>query len=231
MHPALRSVIAPINRDGWPFVVVAFVIAAALGVLWYPLFYLGAVVACWVGYFFRDPHRVTPVRPGLIVSPADGRVSLITEATPPPELEMGEGRRTRISIFLNIFDVHVNRIPADGVVGALAYRPGKFLNAALDKASEDNERMAARIDLANGSTLGVVQIAGLVARRIRCDLTQFERVQAGARYGLIRFGSRLDVYLPQGVAPLVMVGQRAVAGETVLADLHSEERAREGEVR
>jgi phosphatidylserine decarboxylase len=231
MHPALKSVIAPIHRDGWPFVVIAFVAAAALGLVWYPLFYVAAVGACWVAYFFRDPHRVTPTRPGLVVSPADGRVALIVAAPPPPELEMGAERRVRISIFLNIFDVHVNRIPVDGVVGALSYRAGKFVNAALDKASEDNERMSVRIDLPNGAMLGLVQIAGLVARRIRCDLAQFERVQAGARYGLIRFGSRLDVYLPPGVAPLVAVGQKAVAGETVLADLHSEEPAREGEVR
>jgi len=231
MHPALKSVAAPVNRDGWPFVMFTLVLAVAAGLVWPPLFWPVAVIAAWVAYFFRDPERVSPVRPGLVLSPGDGRVSLISTVPPPPELAMGEEPRVRISIFLSIFDVHIQRVPIDGTVGALSYRHGKFINAALDKASEDNERMSVRVDTADGRQIGFVQIAGLVARRIRCDLEQGQAVRAGQRYGLIRFGSRVDVYLPPGVAPLVAVGQYAIGGETVFADLASGEPAREGEVR
>ena len=202
-----------------------------LGWLWMPLGIVGVVVTLWMAYFFRDPDRVTPARPGLVVSPADGEVSLICEAAPPAELGMGTTPLTRVSIFLNIFDVHVQRVPADATVSALDYRPGAFVNAALDKASEDNERMSVRLTLTDGRDLAVVQIAGLIARRIKCTLKQGQVARAGERYGLIRFGSRVDVYLPQGVAPLVSVGQRAIAGETVIADLQSNEGARSGEVR
>src|SRR5262249_40476371 len=161
-------------------------------------------------YFFRDPARITPTRLGLVVSAADGKIMMIRDVPPPPELEMGSEPRPRISIFLSIFDVHIQRTPVDGVVGALAYRPGTFVNAALDKASEDNERMSVRIDLPSGEAVAVVQIAGLVARRIRCDLTDGQAVKAGARYGLIRFGSRVDVYLPPRAVPLVIEGQYAI---------------------
>ena len=225
----LEQVLVPINRAGWPFIAILFVVAVVLGFLWDPLFWLGLLATAWCVYFFRDPPRVVPRREGLIVSPADGRVQYIGSATPPPELELGEAPCTRVSVFLNIFDVHVNRVPLDGRVTKVHYRPGKFLNAALDKASEDNERQAARIETADGKTVGLVQIAGLVARRIVCELQPEQTVRAGERFGLIRFGSRVDVYLPEDVAPLVVVGQRAVAGETVLADLRAEEAPRRGE--
>jgi phosphatidylserine decarboxylase len=231
MHPMFRSVSPRLAQEGWPFVVGALVVAVVLGWLWTPLGWLGLVLTAWVAYFFRDPDRVTPTRLGLIVSPADGEVSLIANVPPPPELGMGAEPRPRVSIFLNIFDVHVNRVPADGTVAALDYRPGKFVNAALDKASEDNERMSVRLTMSDGRDIAFVQIAGLIARRIKCTLRNGQAVRAGERYGLIRFGSRLDVYLPAGVAPLVAVGQRAVAGETVLADTASGEGPRAGEIR
>ncbi len=228
---ALESVLVPIHRAGWPFVGGFAATAVVLGFLWTPLFWIGLVATCWCAYFFRDPPRVTPVRPGLVVSPADGRVQMIAEAVPPPELELGEAPLTRISIFLNVFDVHVNRVPVDGRVVAEAYRSGTFVNASLDKASEENERQCVCLETEDGRRLGVVQIAGLVARRIVCDLEAGQTVRSGERFGLIRFGSRADVYLPEGVQPLVAVGQRAVGGETVLADLTSDEPARAGEVR
>ena len=231
MNEALRSVLTPIHPAGWPFIGTAAALAVVLSWVWAPLGWLGAVITAWVTYFFRDPDRVTPARPGLMVSPADGRVQPIVRAVPPPELGMGDAPRTRVSIFLNIFDVHINRVPADGEILAVDYRPGKFVNAALDKASEDNERMSVRLRLGDGRDIAFVQIAGLVARRIVCGLKPGEIVRAGARFGLIRFGSRLDVYLPEGVEPLVIPGQRAVAGETVIADLASDEPARIGEVR
>ena len=231
MEEALKSLDLRIHPAGWPFVAGALAIALVLGWVWAPLGALGLGAAAWSAYFFRDPNRVTPDRAGLVVSPADGVVLAIAPASPPAELEMGNAPRNRIGIFLNIFDVHVNRVPVDGTVAALHYRPGKFVNAALDKASEDNERMAVRIALADGRDLAVVQIAGLIARRIVCELAAGQAVRAGARYGMIRFGSRADIYLPEGAAPLVAVGQRAVGGETVLADLNSGEPARCGEVR
>jgi phosphatidylserine decarboxylase len=231
MHPAISSVAAPVNRDGWPFVLVAAVVAVVAWLVWQPLFWPFAAVAAWVAYFFRDPDRVTPTRAGLVVSAGDGKIMMIRSVPPPPELSMGAEPRPRISIFLSIFDVHIQRAPADGRVGALSYRPGKFVNAALDKASEDNERMSVRIDLPGGESLAVVQIAGLVARRIRCDLVEGQEVRAGERYGLIRFGSRVDVYLPPRAAPLVVEGQYAIGGETVLADLSSDEAPRGGEKR
>jgi phosphatidylserine decarboxylase len=174
---------------------------------------------------------VTPTKPGLVVSPADGRVTLITKVAPPPELGMGEEKLTRISVFLNVFDVHVNRSPSDGVIKAAEYKPGKFLNADLDKASEENERMSIRLGLPDGREIAFVQIAGLVARRIIWWVAPGQSLKAGERYGLIRFGSRCDIYLPDGVHPQVVVGQKMIAGETVLADLNSTEEQREGEVR
>jgi phosphatidylserine decarboxylase len=231
MTPTFQTVLAPIHQAGWPFIAIAAAVTVLFSWVWPPLGWIGAAVTGWTVYFFRDPHRVTPTRPGLIVSPADGIVQPIFKAPPPAELGMGTEPLTRISIFLNVFDVHVNRVPADGEVIATHYRPGKFLNAALDKASEDNERMSVRLRLPDSREIAFVQIAGLVARRIVCDLKPGQKVMAGARFGLIRFGSRCDVYLPEGVAPLVVAGQRAVAGETVLADLTSGEPARVGEVR
>jgi len=182
-------------------------------------------------YFFRDPDRVVPSRAGLIVSPADGMVQLIMPAVPPPELEMGEAPLTRISVFLNVFNVHVNRVPVEGRVVKARYMAGKFLNAALDKASDENERMSVRLAMQDGREIAFVQIAGLVARRILYDIKDDQQVKTGERYGLIRFGSRCDVYLPAGVAPLVCVGQTTIGGETVLADLAASEAARTGETR
>jgi phosphatidylserine decarboxylase len=228
---ALDTVLVPIHRAGWPFIGAIVAAAILLGFLWAPLSWIGLAAAAWCTYFFRDPPRVTPLGESLVVSPADGRVQMIAEAVPPEELELGQAALPRISVFLNIFDVHINRIPVDGRVVAQAYRPGTFVNAALDKASQDNERHAVCLETTAGQRLGLVQIAGLVARRIVCDLEDGQTVRAGARYGLIRFGSRVDVYLPAGVAPLVVVGQRAIGGETVLADLASQAPQRAGEVR
>ena len=221
----------PINREGWPFVALFAVVALLLGQAWAPLGWIGALLTCWCAWFFRDPDRVTPVRDGLVISPADGVVQLLGMAPPPKELEMGDAPRMRISVFMSVFSVHINRIPVDGKVIKTAYQPGKFLDASLDKASADNERMSVRMARADGRELAFVQIAGLVARRIKCDLADGQEVKAGQRFGLIRFGSRVDVYLPDGVQPLVALGQSIIAGETVLADLDSAEPARIGEAR
>ncbi len=231
LDDSLGSMSLRIHPAGWPFIAVAAAASVILALISSPLGVFGAIATLWISYFFRDPDRMTPVRDGLVVSPGDGRVQMIANAAPPSELGMGEKAVPRVSIFLNIFDVHVNRVPADGTVQAVNYRPGKFFNAALDKASDDNERMSVRLAMADGRELACVQIAGLIARRISCDLKLGDAVRAGARYGMIRFGSRLDVYLPEGAAPLVVVGQRAVGGETVLADLASLEPLRRGEVR
>jgi len=227
----LKDVLIPIHRAGWPFVGGAIVAAIILSVLWSPLLWVGLLLAAFCAFFFRDPARITPVRAGLVVSPADGLVSAVAPAAPPPELGMGGQPLTRVSIFLSVFDVHINRVPVEGTISALAYRKGTFVNAAMDKASEENERQAIRLTTRDGRDIACVQIAGLVARRIVCDLVQGQAVLAGERFGLIRFGSRTDVYLPPGVAPLVAPGQRMIGGETVIADLASTEDARPGEVR
>jgi len=226
-----HGVLVPLHRDGWKFVLLFALISLGLFFLWAPLGWLGVVATAWCAYFFRDPPRVSPLGPNWVLSPADGFVSAVEPAVPPAEIGLGDSALTRISIFMNVFNVHVNRSPAEGEVAALAYRPGRFFNASLDKASELNERMGMRLATAAGADLGVVQIAGLVARRIRCDVKPGDRLGAGQRYGLIRFGSRLDVYLPAGVAPLVAVGQTMVAGETVLADLAAGGAARQTERR
>lgn len=228
---ALFSVLTPIHREGHKYLVLFALVTLLLFLVWEPLGWLGVIATAWCAYFFRDPERVTPVREGLIVSPADGMVQSVTEAVPPAELGMGETPRPRISIFMNVFDVHVNRVPATGEVTQIAYTPGKFLNAELEKASEDNERNAVRMTTAGGKDIAFVQIAGLVARRIVSELESGQQVRAGERFGIIRFGSRLDVYLDEGMRPLVCVGQRMIAGETVLADEKSRERQRLGEVR
>jgi phosphatidylserine decarboxylase len=213
-----QGFLVPLHRDGWKFVVLFAAVTLALFFLWQPLGWLGLALTGWCAYFFRDPPRVSPVGPNFVLSPADGVVSAIAPAPPPSEIGLGEAPLTRISVFMNVFNVHVNRSPCDGRVAALAYRAGRFFNASLDKASEHNERQSMRLETAAGAPLGVVQIAGLVARRIRCDVRVGDRLNAGQRFGLIRFGSRLDIYLPAGVTPLVAVGQTMVAGETVLAD-------------
>ncbi len=227
----LRSVLVPIHPEGRRFIVLFAAVTIGLFWLWEAAGWLGLVATLWCAYFFRDPPRVTPTRAGLVISPADGVVQMIENAVPPPELGLGDDARTRVSVFMNVFNVHVNRIPVDGRITAVEYRPGKFLNAQLDKASVDNERQAVRLTTADGRDVVFVQIAGLVARRILCWLTPGQEVRAGERFGLIRFGSRVDVYLPDGVEPLVMPGQLTVAGETVLADMQAGEPARSGEVR
>ncbi len=227
----LRYVWAPIHPEGYPFIGIFALATALLFLLWQPLGWLGVLLTVWCTYFFRNPDRITPTREGLIVSPADGLVQMVGLAVPPPELEMGDKPMMRISIFMSVFNVHVNRIPCDGVLAKLAYRPGLFLNASLDKASDGNERMSYRLQMKDGRDIAFVQIAGLVARRIKWFVTEGQGVRVGERFGLIRFGSRVDVYLPEGVQPLVPCGQIAVAGETVLADLTSSEPEREGEVR
>ncbi len=227
----LNTVLVPINRAGWPFIALFAAASAALALLAEPLGWAGAVLTLWCAYFFRDPERVTPTRQGLIVSPADGVVRFVDKAAPPAELEMGAAPRPRVAIFMNIFNVHVNRVPCDGVISKIAYRPGKFFNASLDKASQFNERNGVGMKTADGDQIAFVQIAGLVARRILCLLEDGQSVRAGERFGLIRFGSRVDVYLPDGIAPLVAPGQQAVAGETVIADVRAQEPGRGGEVR
>lgn len=214
-----KAVCVSINRAGWPFIALFAVLAAGLWVLYQPLGWVGVVLTAWCAYFFRDPERVTPGEAGLVISPADGMVLPLEEAPPPPELSMGDGARPRVSIFMNAFNVHVNRIPAHGVIEKISYRPGRFFNASLDKASEHNERMSVSMKTDQGAEIAFVQIAGLVARRIKCGLGPGQQVRAGDRFGLIRFGSRVDVYLPAGTRPKVLPGQIAVAGETVIADL------------
>ncbi len=227
----IRSVLVPIHREGWKFIAIFAVATLVLFWIAEPLGWLGVILTCWCAYFFRDPPRVTPVREGLLISPADGVVQMIERAVPPEELGMGTDARTRISVFMNVFDVHVNRSPIDATVMAVAYRPGKFLNAALDKASIDNERQSLRMKLSNGKEIAVVQIAGLVARRILCEAREGQSYKAGERFGLIRFGSRVDVYLDDGMVPLVVTGQRCIAGETVIAEDGATEQPRTGEVR
>ncbi len=215
---SIRSSFAPIHREGWRF--IAIFAAVTLLLFWFGVPYLpwlGVVLTAWCAYFFRDPERVTPLGKHLVVSPADGRISSIAKVIPPPELDLPREPHTRISVFMNVFDVHVNRSPMDARIARLAYIPGAFLNAELDKASEDNERQALTLELEGGTCIGVVQIAGLVARRIVKFVGEGERLSAGQRFGLIRFGSRVDVYLPEGAAILVSIGQRTLAGETVLA--------------
>jgi phosphatidylserine decarboxylase len=231
METLLRTVLVPIHREGWPFVAAALALALLLALLSAALGWIGLLFALWCAYFFRDPARMTPTRPGLVISPADGVVLEIMAVTPPAELGLGEEPRTRISIFMNAFNVHVNRIPVEGMVARVAYRPGRRFVASLEKASEHNERNSLLIATADGTAVGVVQIAGLVARRIRCWVSDGAVVRAGERFGMIRLGSRVDVFLPAGVQPLVAAGQQALAGETVLADLHSTEAARQAEQR
>jgi phosphatidylserine decarboxylase len=214
----LRQILAPIHPDGWKFIAIAAVVALILLLLWPPAGWLALILTLWMVYFFRDPWRVTPTRPGLIVSPADGIVVSLGPAMPPPELEMGSDALPRIGIFLNLFDVHVARAPVGGKLTARHYTKGRFINASLDKASTDNERLALRIVADEGPAIACVLIAGLVARRIVCGVYEGQTLSAGERIGIIRFGSRVDVYCPPPYVPLVALGQRMIAGETVLAD-------------
>ena len=224
----LRTILAPVHPDGWKFVAIAAAVTLVLFLIWHPAGWAALILTLWIAYFFRDPWRVTPTRPGLVISPADGIVVSLAPAPAAPELGMGDAPMTRIGIFLNLFDVHVARAPAAGRVAGRTYIPGRFINASLDKASEHNERLAFRLAPPDGAEIGCVLIAGLVARRIVCPLADGQTVGAGERIGIIRFGSRVDIYLPPEYVPLVVLGQRMVGGETVLADRAAKEPARQG---
>jgi len=218
--------LAPVHRDGYKFIAIAVGLALVFFLIWPPLAWLLVLTAAWMAYFFRDPDRVTPLREGLVVAPADGRIAAIDTVVPPVELGLGPAQRQRISTFLSILDVHITRAPVAGRIARSIYVPGAFFNAALDKASEENERRAVIIERPDGVEIAVVQIAGLVARRIVAFVHEGDTVGAGERIGLLRFGSRVDVYLPPGKTALVSVGQLANAGETVLADMKSDEAER-----
>jgi phosphatidylserine decarboxylase len=225
LFDTITDFFVPVHRDGYKFIAIAAVVALVLWTLlpFSILAYVAAALTAYVAYFFRDPPRVTALREGLVISPADGRVSMIEKVRPPAELGLGETERVRVSIFLSVFDVHINRSPIAGKITRSVYVPGAFLNAALDKASEENERRSLVVTMPSGGDIAVVQIAGLIARRIVTFLKEGDNVGVGERFGLIRFGSRVDVYLPPGRHASISVGQRAVGGETVLADLKSDE--------
>ncbi|MFZ0426427.1 MAG: phosphatidylserine decarboxylase [Xanthobacteraceae bacterium] len=223
---SIRQQLAPIHPEGYPFVGGFALVSLFLFWLWTPLGWLATVATLWCAYFFRDPPRVTPVRDGIVVAPADGRVSQIGNAVPPKELDLGDRPLPRVSIFMSVFDCHVNRSPIGGRIERIVYHAGKFLSADLDKASEDNERNAFVIVTPSGQRIAAIQIAGLVARRIVPFAREGETVGAGERIGMIRFGSRVDVYLPEGARALVAEGQTATAGETVIADLKAAEAGR-----
>lgn len=222
---SIRSQLVPVHPEGYPFIGAFALASLILFWIWTPLGWIGTVLTVWCALFFRDPPRVAPSREGLVIAPADGRISRIVTVVPPKELELGDRPLPRISIFMSVFNCHINRSPVAGRVERIVYRAGKFINADLDKASEDNERNSLVIATA-GARIGVVQIAGLVARRIVVFVKEGQGVAAGERFGLIRFGSRLDVFLPEGMRPLVAEGQTAIGGETVLADLKSPDSAR-----
>ena len=224
----LRRVLAPLHPDGFKFVLAAAAATLLLFLVWSPAGWAATIVTLWMVYFFRDPWRVTPIREGLLVSPADGIVMSVAPARPPPELEMGDAEVARIGIFLNLFDVHVTRAPIAGRVVALRYTKGRFVDASREEASLNNERMAIRLAPPEGPEIAYVQVAGLIARRIVCDLREGQRIAAGQRMGIIRFGSRVDVYCPPPYVTMVAAGQRMVGGETVLADRLAREPPRQG---
>jgi len=217
---SIRRQIVPVHREGLPFIGIFALVSLALFWLWAPLGWIATGLTVWCALFFRDPDRVTPTREGLVVAPADGRVSKIIHAVPPVELNLGERALPRVSIFMNVFNCHINRSPITGRIEKIVYKAGTFINADLDKASENNERNSYIIS-AGGTRIAVVQIAGLIARRIVTFAREGASVRAGERIGMIRFGSRVDVYLPDGTRPLVAEGQTAIAGETVIADLRA----------
>ncbi|WP_434451421.1 phosphatidylserine decarboxylase [Lentzea sp. E54] len=214
-----RGMVPPMHPAGRPFVAGAAIATLLVRLRFKRLGVVLGLVTAWVAWFFREPKRVTPTRPNLAVAPADGTVSHVVDAVPPAELGLGTEPMTRVSVFLSVFDVHVQRVPADGEIVQVSYHPGKFLSADLDKASEENERNTVWLRTTSGVDLVVVQIAGLVARRIVCEVAEGEKVAAGQTYGLIRFGSRVDLYVPRGSRVLVEAGQRTIGGETVLAEL------------
>jgi len=213
---SVRNALVPVHREGYRFIAFFAFTTFILWLFWSHLFWVGLALTIWCALFFRDPQRVVPVSDELIVSPADGVISSIGEFVPPAELELGEEPRMRITVFMNVFDCHINRAPVRGEVLRSVHKPGLFLSADLDKASTDNERHSTVIDGPNGA-VGVVQIAGLVARRILNWSEAHDSLGQGERFGLIRFGSRVDVFLPAGATPRVALGQKAVSGETILA--------------
>lgn len=219
---SIRNSLVPVRREGYPFIAAFGGAAVVLGLVWGPFFWIGLILTGWCAYFFRDPERVTPVDDRFVISPADGIVSAIGPAVPPRELGLGATEMTRISVFMNVFSCHVNRSPVRGRITRIEHRPGRFLNAELDKASTENERNGLVIESPNG-TIAVVQVAGLVARRIICWADAGTSIGVGDRFGLIRFGSRLDVYLPGDAVPRVAIGQTSVAGETIIAEFGGEQ--------
>lgn len=227
----MKTILAPIHRAGWPFIILFSIITCIVMIFSYTSGLICLLLTGWCIYFFRNPRRITPLGEGLIVSPGDGIVTKIEQALPPKELNWTQQPLTRISIFLNVFDVHVNRIPVTGVISKIHYHPGKFFNASLDKASDFNERNSLLIQTPSGQEVLVVQIAGLIARRILCEVGPKKPVLAGETFGIIRFGSRVDLYLPEGVTPQVIEGQRMIGGETIMGDLTSSAPQRLGEAR
>ena len=225
---SIMSIFVPVHSDGHKFVGIG-VVASLIAFLFMPsaLFWIFFILTIYVAYFFRDPERIVPQKEGLIIAPADGLVSAVEDVVPPPELGFGDQKMTRISIFLNVFNVHINRAPVAGEIVRIQYIKGLFLNADLDKASQDNERNSMVIETRDGQEIGVVQIAGFIARRIVSFVQEGDRLGAGQRFGLIRFGSRTDVYFPLGSAVLVVEGQTMIGGETVLADMKADEDRRE----
>ncbi len=229
-HSLLDSVtgaFVPVHRDGHKFIAIAALLTLVLFLRAPPFGWLGVIATAFCAYFFRDPDRVAPARPGVVVSAADGKIASIAEAVPPRELALGDAKLTRVSVFLSVLDVHIVRSPIAGRITRSVYVPGKFLNAELDKASEENERRALVIETPTGGQFGVMLIAGLIARRIVTFAGEGASVGCGERIGLIRFGSRVDVYLPAGAKVLVAIGQTAIGGETVLAELAAREGVRE----
>ena len=226
-----RFILPTIHNEGWKFVGIFAAISALLAMLWAPLGFIGLLLTVWCYFFFRDPERVTPDIEDVVVSPADGTVSMITKINGPEELGLQGQEFTRVSIFMSVFNVHVNRAPAEGKITKTTYVPGKFFNATLDKASKDNERQLLAMKTKSGKEIAFVQIAGLVARRILCEAVEGQDYRAGERFGLIRFGSRLDVYLPEGIEPQVCVGQTMIAAETIIANLSSDSAQIKGVIR
>jgi phosphatidylserine decarboxylase len=208
-----------IHKEGYIFITIFAFATFVLGSFSVTLAWIGSICTVWCAYFFRNPERVTPIADNLIISAADGVVQKIVEVSPPEELNLGDSEMIRVSVFLNVFNVHINRIPASGKILDLKYHPGKFFNASLDKASIHNERQSVLMQIKNGTKIGFVQIAGLIARRIVCDLEEGQEVMSGQRYGLIRFGSRVDIYLPLKTVLMVSEGQTCVGGETIIADM------------
>lgn len=226
-----RYILPNIHNEGWKFVGLFAAVTALLAIIWSPLGWIGLILTAWCYFFFRDPERVTPQIKDVVVSPADGIVQMITEVEGPEELAMNNQKYNRVSVFMSVFNVHVNRAPAEGKIIKAVYVPGKFINATLDKASKDNERQLLAMKTSSGKDIAFVQIAGLVARRIVCDAASGQEYKAGERFGMIRFGSRLDVYLPLEIKPQVVVGQTMIAGETIIANLTSGAAEISGEVR